>query len=268
MDKNMRRIVQFLCGEATLFGTLDEGMSTTGLLIVSGGNEIRIGAHRGMAELAQKIASIGYPVFRFDRRGIGDSEGENNGFDSSGPDIDAASAAFRAVCPHITRIVAFGNCDAATALVLHDNKADGLVLANPWILEQSDDLPPAAAIKDRYARRLKEPSAWWALITGNFDIRNAMRGLRRISTMRRETIGLRDRFASGLVNDRRPTTILLAIGDNTAIAFADAWNRPVFEAARNRADVRIVRFESASHSFASEADFALLVKTLTDALAQ
>ena len=264
----MRRIVQFSCEETTLFGTLDEAVSTTGLLIVSGGNEIRIGAHRGMAELAQKIASSGHSVFRFDRRGVGDSEGENDGFDSSGPDIDAASAAFRAVCPHITRIVAFGNCDAATALVLHDNKADGLVLANPWVLEQSDDLPPAAAIKDRYTRRLKDPKAWWALITGNLDIRNAMRGLRRISSMRSEAVGLRDRFARGLVNVSRPTTILLATGDNTAIAFADAWNRPVFEAARNRADVRIVRFESASHSFASEADFALLVKTLTDALAQ
>ena len=264
----MRRIVQFLCEKITLFGTLDEAVSTTGLLIVSGGNEIRIGAHRGMAELAQKIASIGHSVFRFDRRGVGDSEGENDGFDSSGPDIDAASAAFHAACPHITRIVAFGNCDAATALALHDNKADGLVLANPWVLEQIDDLPPAAAIIDRYTRRLKHPKAWWALITGNFDIRNAMRGLRRISSMRNESIGLRDRFARGLVNVSRPTTILLATGDNTAIAFADAWNRPVFEAARNRADVRIVRFESASHSFASEADFALLVKTLTDALAQ
>ncbi len=264
----MRRIVQFSCEETTLFGTLDEAVSTTGLLIVSGGNEIRIGAHRGMAELAQKIAASGCPVFRFDRRGVGDSEGENSGFDSSGPDIEAASAAFRAACPHINRVVAFGNCDAATALVLHDNNADGLVLANPWVIEQSDDLPPAAAIKDRYTRRLQDPKAWWALITGNLDIRKAMSGLRRISSVRNEVTSLRDRFAKGLVNDRRPTTILLLTGDNTAIAFADAWNRQAFEAARNRNDVNIVRFESASHSFASEADFALLVKTLTDALAQ
>ena len=110
----MRRIVQLICEEATLFGTLDEGVSTTGLLIVSGGNEIRIGAHRGMTELAQKIASSGYAVFRFDRRGVGDSDGENNGFGSSEPDIGAALAAFRTACPHINRVVAFGNCDAAT----------------------------------------------------------------------------------------------------------------------------------------------------------
>ncbi len=264
----MFRIIEFTCEEATLFGSLDEGISTAGLLIVSGGNEIRIGAHRGMAELAQKIAASGYPVFRFDRRGIGDSEGENNGFEASGPDIDAALAAFRAACPHISRVVAFGNCDAATALVLHDNNADGLVLANPWVIERTDELPPTAAIKDRYTRRLRDPKAWASLVTGKIDISKAIRGLRRISSIRNETSGLCGRFAKALVTDIRPTKILLATGDNTAIAFADAWNRPEFEPARNRANISIVRFDSVSHSFASDDDFALLVKALTDALAQ
>ena len=41
----------------TLFGTLDKAPGKTGLLIVSGGNEIRIGAHRGMALLAQRLAA-------------------------------------------------------------------------------------------------------------------------------------------------------------------------------------------------------------------
>ncbi len=54
-------------------------------------------------------------MFRFDRRGIGDSTGENHGFESSADDIAAAAAAFRAESG-VTRIVGFGNCDAATAL--------------------------------------------------------------------------------------------------------------------------------------------------------
>src|SRR3546814_4060218 len=77
---------------------------------------IRSGAHRGMAMLSQRIAAAGHPVFRFDRRGIGDSDGSNGGFETSGPDIAAAIAAFRAAAPHVARIAAFGNCDAASAL--------------------------------------------------------------------------------------------------------------------------------------------------------
>src|SRR3546814_9170156 len=88
----MRHQLTFACEGAALAATLDEAPGTTGLLIVSGGNEIRSGAHRGRAMLAQRIAAAGHPVFRFDRRAIGDSEGENGGFEASGPDIEIGRA--------------------------------------------------------------------------------------------------------------------------------------------------------------------------------
>src|SRR5690606_29966334 len=140
MEPVMRRHLSFDCEGAALAATLDEAPGTTGLLIVSGGNEIRSGAHRGMAMLAQRIAAAGHPVFRFDRRGVGDSEGENRGFEASGPDIAAAIAAFRGATPHVTRIAAFGNCDAASALLLHRPAGiDALLLANPWTYETGGD---------------------------------------------------------------------------------------------------------------------------------
>ena len=158
----MRHQLSFVCEGATLAATLDDAPGTTGLLIVSGGNEVRSGAHRGMAMLAQRIAAAGHPVFRFDRRGIGDSEGFNGGYASSGPDIVAAIAAFREAAPQMTRIVAFGNCDAASALLLHQPLAlDALILANPWTYEDSVEeahepaLPPASAIRARYLARLR-----------------------------------------------------------------------------------------------------------------
>ena len=48
----MRELISFPCEGDTLAGTLDDAPGATGLLIVSGGNEIRCGAHRGMALLA------------------------------------------------------------------------------------------------------------------------------------------------------------------------------------------------------------------------
>ena len=109
-----RRHLTFACEGSILAATLDEGMAATGLLIVSGGNELRSGPWSGQAQLAAQIAEAGYPVFRFDRRGIGDSEGPNGEFRSSAADIAAAFAAFRSACPHMVRIVAMGNCDAAS----------------------------------------------------------------------------------------------------------------------------------------------------------
>jgi exosortase A-associated hydrolase 1 len=264
----MRRIVPFNCENVTLVGTLDGGDAATGLMIVSGGNEIRMGAHRGMALLTKDIAAEGYPVFRFDRRGIGDSDGENGGFSSSRTDLDAALRAFQAECPHMSQIVAFGNCDAATALVLHRTAVDASVLANPWVIEPVDELPPPAAIKDRYAKRLKDPKAWIALFSGKLNIAAAIRGLRRISTTPKAAGGLVEQVATGLATDMRPTKIIAATGDNTAIAFLDAWQSDIFETARNRANIELIKIDSSSHSFASDEDYETLKSVLLAALSR
>ena len=88
-----RHHLTFACEDDTLAGTLDDASGTSGLLLVTGGNEIRAGAFAGQALLAARIAVAGHPVFRFDRRGVGDSTGENRGFRASGADVSAALAA-------------------------------------------------------------------------------------------------------------------------------------------------------------------------------
>lgn len=263
----MRQSLTFACEGAQLAATLDSGNAATGLLIVSGGNEIRIGAHRGMAELAEAVAAKGHPVLRYDRRGTGDSEGENAGYASSGPDMAAAVATFRREAPALTRIVAFGNCDAATALVIHrgDAAVDGLVLANPWVIPPVDDLPPAAAIKSRYVRRLRDPAAWAALLTGRIDMRGLARGLGRLTQSKREA-PIAESFAVALAASDVPTSILLASRDGTALAFADAWKTDTFARARAHPSVQVIEFDSGSHSFASADDFAVLLRTILSAL--
>ena len=266
MGAPMRRILSFACEGARLAATLDDASGTTGLLIVSGGNEIRIGAHRGMAKLAKEIAEAGHPVFRFDRRGIGDSEGENGGFTESGPDIGAAVSAFKAECPALTRIVAFGNCDAASALMLHcPSGVDRAVLANIWVIEPVDDLPPPAAIKARYWERLRDPRAWVGLFTGAVNLRKLAGGLLRIAKPERVS-ALSGQVARGMASFAGSIHILLAERDGTAIAFADEWQKPTFAPVRSRADVQVTKLDSASHSFASDGDYRVLTETLLKAL--
>lgn len=254
----MRRLIVFPCRDDTLVGSLDEGDGATGLLIVSGGNELRCGAHRGMAMLAADLAGSGVPVFRYDRRGIGDSTGENRGFDASGPDIAAAAAAFRAHAPHVTRIVGFGICDAATALACFHREAgiDALVLANPWVGDEGDGLPPAPAIRAHYARRAMDPRQWLRLAGGRIDIGKAVRGLRKASD-RRPDPGNLIAARMGIALFGTPFTILLAERDNSAVRFARDW----------RHGGTIERIDSASHSFAAPGDAEWLRDRLRNALA-
>lgn len=265
MGTPMRRILSFDCAGETLWATLDGADGPAGVLVVSGGNEIRIGAHRGMARLGADLAAQEVPLFRFDRRGVGDSSGQNGGFESSADDLNAAIAAFRAACPALTRIIAFGNCDAATALVLHRPAGlAGMLLSNIWVVDAGDDaMPPPAAIKAHYLARLKDPKAWKALFSGAINVRKLVQGLRKVSRGSAPT-GLAERVAQSFAAGLPPVRILLCERDGTAIAFADAWKRDMFAAAR--ASIAVTHLDSASHSFASEADHQALLTALLEML--
>jgi exosortase A-associated hydrolase 1 len=267
----MRTALSFACQGAVLAATLDDAAGTSGLLIVSGGNELRCGAHRGMAALAAQIAAAGHPVLRFDRRGIGDSEGENGGFESSRDDIGAAVAAFRAACPAMTHVIAFGNCDAASALALHQLLAvDALVLANPWTIEAAADdapaLPPAAAIRARYWQRLRDPASLLRLLRGEVDFGKLARGIAKLAPGKPAPPpgSLGSRVVAAIAKVPVPVTLLLATGDRTAQAFAEHW-RGVDPAAHAR--VLVAELASASHSFAGE-DGAWLAERLLQLLAE
>lgn len=260
----MRRITSFTCSGETLFGTLDDAPGTTGLLIVSGGNEIRIGAHRGMALLAARLATAGIPVFRYDRRGIGDSTGENRGFEGSGDDIMAAAAAFRVEAPQVVRLAAFGNCDAATSLALFHEAAgiETLILSNPWVIEEDDDLPPAAAIRARYIERLRDPATWLRLIKGGIDLGKLLKGLLKASKSNsQEPDSLAGRIRKALSGHTDTVTFVLARQDATAIAFADACRRHGWAPQTHIID-------TASHSFARTDDAAELESVIRTQLAR
>ncbi|TAD83297.1 MAG: hydrolase 1, exosortase A system-associated [Sphingomonadales bacterium] len=253
----------FGCGSLTLAGTLDTAPGRAGLLIVSGGNEIRSGAFGGQADMAARIAAAGFPVFRFDRRGIGDSEGENRGFRHSAKDIAAAIDAFRAMTPQLSRVVAFGNCDAASALMLAGGAGcDALVLSNPWTIEQDesgavDDTPPPAAIRARYLEKIRNPREVMRLLGGGVDLRKLAGGMMRALRPPPPPSSLAQDMAEGLAGFIGPVRILLATADRTA---------QVFEAAWEQRDPRIRRCEGAGHAYVEPEHRAWLEQQLLEML--
>ncbi len=268
----MRRMIDFECAGNRLVGTFDEAAGTTGLLIVSGGNEIRSGAYAGQAAMAAYFADLGYPVFRYDRRGVGDSDGVNEGFESSADDLAAAVDKFRRQTPNVERLIAFGNCDAASALALfHAELAiDALILANPWVIEakaceDAPTQPSAAAIRARYWARLKNPSSLIDLLTGKVDLKKLAGGLKK-AAHKEAASGLAQRLAAALSVVDRPVVILLAARDTTALAFMGAWKSALFNPARETGRVELASFDTASHSFADVEAKEWLYAQVTTAL--
>jgi exosortase A-associated hydrolase 1 len=276
----MRRTITFECGGDRLIGTLDHADGETGqeigqeigLLIVSGGNEIRCGAYAGQATIAQIFAALGYPVFRYDRRGVGDSEGENNGFESSRDDIAAAITAFQAAAPKMRHMVAFGNCDAASALLLfHKGLAvDALILANPWVSETDiqDDAPhtpSAAAIRARYLARIKNPRTLIDMIMGKIDLKKLISGLIKASK-KNVPSNLATRVATALKECHIPVRLLIAKRDTTALEFMGTWFGEGCSAARSKANISLSIIDSASHSFADAGAKAWLIDQILGCL--
>jgi exosortase A-associated hydrolase 1 len=169
------------CAGDTLMGIVSqpEQAGVLGMVIVVGGQQYRAGSHRQFVLLARYLASSGYPVLRFDHRGIGDSSGDRRCFDDITEDIDAAVLALEKTCPTVKQVVLWGLCDGASAALLysgqrHDALA-GLCLLNPWV--RSEVTLARTHIKHYYPRRLLESSFWKRLWQGQYDWRPSMLAL-------------------------------------------------------------------------------------------
>ena len=245
-----RRHIAFACNSDTLIGTLDPADAPAGLLIVTGGNELRCGPYGSHAELAQKIAVAGFPVLRFDRRGVGDSSGYNAGFTQSGDDIAAAIAAFHSTFPQLKRVVAYGNCDSASALMLAQGQGcDSLVLANPWTFEPDADAEPDSepqpqmtpgAFRAHYLRRLTDPRALLRLLSGKVRIGQLAGSLANAAKPAPPPTSLAQDMAAGLAQFSGAVTLLIAERDRTGQAFLSQWDK---------SDQRLRICPKAGHSF-------------------
>ena len=274
-----RRCFFFDCEGYQCAATLDlppEGVDTrsTGLLIVTGGNELRSGPHGSQAAMAAHFADLGYPVLRYDRRGVGESEGENTGWRGAEADLHAALAAFRAACPALTFIIGFGNCDGASSLACYGSAAglSHVLLANPWAFDHDGDSAPSAqtapakpehsrASALRYYRhRLSDPIGLLRdLFGGKVDLGQAIGDVAAVSkTAQASRTGA---MLSQKIREWGQTaTLLLAKDDRTALHFQEqmaASGLPLKE-------VHIC--PTASHSFADDASRQWLYARIEAAL--
>ncbi|MEO0500316.1 MAG: hydrolase 1, exosortase A system-associated, partial [Pseudomonadota bacterium] len=189
------------CGDDVLAGWLHPANGTVGVVIAVGGGQISCGPQRLFLTLANILSQAGHPVLRFDRRGIGDSTGDDPGYLESGPDIAAAVAALQAEAKGVTHVVGIGLCDAATALLLGSDIVDSIIAMNPWPFE-AGETRSAAAERAHYRRRLLQPAAWRRLFSGRVNPLPALMSVVRRRAAPPTSLALRIERAVAATADR------------------------------------------------------------------
>lgn len=262
MGAHVRRLIRFPCGDVMLSGSLDEAAGKTGLLCVTGGSQVRAGPHRLLHRLGVDIAATGTPTFRYERRGVGDSDGSDPGYRDSRDDLAAAVIAFRAECPHVTDIIGFGLCDGATTLALHGQAAgvQAIILANPWLVEVEPGTLAPAATRVHYRDKMLSPRAWASVLTGKVDVVGAVKSLFG-AVAKPEDTSLAGQVAERLIAYAGKLTLVLSRGDGTAIAARSCWDSQAFRHVRGE---RVVTIESDSHTFARPGDYEQLLAVAVD----
>jgi exosortase A-associated hydrolase 1 len=258
----------FDCDGEQLCGVLHspDRPTSTGLLLVVGGPQYRVGSHRQFVLLARALCAAGIPVFRFDYRGMGDSSGDARDFERIGDDIAAASSSFFEHQSGLSRIVLWGLCDAATASAFYaastlDGRIIGQVAVNPWV--RTTEGEAEAFIRHYYLQRLLSREFWRKLLALNLDVRGALKDFvgKLLQSRRQPRLAeegdlrpLPERLFTAQTGYPGETLVILSGQDLTAREYeARVAERPNWQAWLASDEVTLRRLAEADHTFSRAA---------------
>ena len=170
------RPVVFDCHDTELIGIVATPRSVaphrTGVVVLVGGPQYRVGSHRQFTLLCRHLAEHGIPSIRFDYHGLGDSDGPPAlGVDGVEADLRAAIDTFMRAAPAVTGVVLWGLCGAASASALYapsDDRVKGLVMLNPWV--RTEEGLAKAQLRHYYLGRLGDPNFWGRIARGDVAV--------------------------------------------------------------------------------------------------
>lgn len=265
----------FACAGDALLGILarPETPAETGLIVIVGGPQYRVGSHRQFVLLSRALAAAGYAVLRFDHRGMGDSEGQQRDFETVSADIASAIDALQARIPSVKQVALWGLCDGASAALLychetHDQRVSGLCLLNPWV--RSEASLARTQVKHYYAQRLMQKEFWFKLLSGKVAL-GALSGF--IQKLRLLTSGpsqqttvketFQQRMAVAWHGFSGRLLLLLSEEDYTAKEFLEhVGEDPAWKNALTNPHLVCHALQGADHTF-SDAGSGAMVENLT-----
>jgi exosortase A-associated hydrolase 1 len=242
-----QRALRFNCQGSSLVGIIDvpERTLPRGVLLLADAAQYRVGGHRQFTLLSRALAARGIPVMRFDRRGMGDSEGAAGNADTLEEDIRAAMKEFFMQAPEMKEIVILGLGDGASAAAMYaggDARVRGLVLLNPAV---GPTLPESQAPRTAALARLLEVGFWKKVAAARLDGRAAA-ALRRPAraTAQDDPAALPQRVAASLAAFGGQVLVVLGGAAPAGQHFARLM-------AHHQLGCRRVEIPGADHHFAS-----------------
>jgi pimeloyl-ACP methyl ester carboxylesterase len=194
--------VSFTCEGSRLVGSLHQPVQPVaglpGIILLNQGPVDRGGAHRLYLKLAWRLIALGFPVLRFDARGVGESEGLWEGEQSSISVLDTYGAIQKGVwvpdtkaaiefmqrATGVEKVILGGLCGgAATALLTatsHPAVDRVFVIGTPItftaVTRRVADLPEAIIQRDsrQYVRKLMDPKSWMRFLSFQTDYRTLL----------------------------------------------------------------------------------------------
>jgi len=250
------------CQGQALVGVLAPGASDLGVVVVVGGPQVRSGSHRQFVLLARHLAAAGFPVLRFDVRGMGDSAGPLHDFLGIGDDIRCAIDTLCRLQPQVRRVALWGLCDGASASLLYlqasrDPRVRALALLNPWV--RSEASLARTHVKHYYGQRLRDPAFWRKLLRGGVAA-GALRGFWRSLRAARQPAAaapqsFQQRMAAAWQAFEGDTLLVLSGQDYTAREFQEyIADDPAWAGALQRRGVTVHQAPAADHTFSRIAD--------------
>ena len=267
----VERAVVFDCAGDQLVGVLTcpEAAHRRGIVVVVGGPQYRAGSHRQFTHLARALAGSGYPVLRFDVRGMGDSSGTPGGFESIDADIEAALSAFHNEMPGVDDFILWGLCDGASAAMMFaagGGRVNGIVAVNPWV--RTDATLARSHMRLYYPRRIMQREFWVNLLSGRVHVARALRSLLANVSAAKSRPTARpsfiERMQRGIEASPGPLLLVLSGNDLTAREFVEVAERPEWRRTLSGTQVARVDIPDADHTFSRlKARLAVEHATLT-----
>ena len=264
-------------GTVGTVGAVGAAEPRIGLLVIVGGPQYRVGSHRQFTLMARALAAEGFPVLRFDYRGMGDSDGEFAGFESTGDDIRAALDAFVRAVPSLVGVVLWGLCDGASAALMNgctDPRVRGLILVNPWVRTQTGEAQ--TYLRHYYGGRLLQLSFWRKVLSGGVNPFNSLRGLFQTARVARAAQtdvtapagSFIERMLRGFGAFKGSVLLLISGRDLVAQEFMDLCAAsPGWQAGLKKPAVQVIRLEAADHTFSQRAALESAIGHCRQALA-
>lgn len=258
----------FSCADSALLSIVakPEVPANTGVVVVVGGPQYRAGSHRQFVLLSRTLAAAGYPVLRFDYRGMGDSEGTQRDFQAVSADIAAAIDALQQSVPAVQHVALWGLCDGASAALLycfdtHDPRVTALCLFNPWV--RSETSLARTRVKHYYTQRIVQKEFWVKLLRGQvafYALGELSRSVLRAFTGPARTaatphqLPFQQRMAHAFGDFAGRIFLLLSDDDYTAKEFLEYANKdPVWTQALRHPRLLRHHLPGADHTFSSAA---------------